>query len=342
MASGTFSTTTNMAGFLALANGGSWSTTTNAAANTSTMSVSFAVTKRSGFSRTFGTGTWGINVDGTNYSSGAVFRSVSAGEIVTIHSVSGIVIGHNTNGSRSVSISISGGIGGTSWTTTTGSTTAVLDDYDRRPVFSDSTLASPATRGTAYSDGVSASLTSSYSIVSGALPTGIGLNTSNGVVSGTPTVVGTFNFTIRANGSAEGSTDIARTIVVNPALPTFTDSTVVSTASVGTAYSDGVSATETASYSVFSGALPGGITLNTTTGAITGTPTTPGVFNFVIRATNVTGTRNTGTLTITVTSGAKVWNGTAFVAGTTRAWNGTAFVSTTTRVWNGSAWTSAK
>jgi hypothetical protein len=102
-----------------------------------------------------------------------------------------------------------------------------------------------------------------------------------------------------------------------------------------------VSATEAASYSVFSGALPDGLSLNTSTGAITGTPTSPGVFNFVIRATNVTGNRNTGTLTITVLSGARVWNGTAFVAGTTTAWNGTAFVSTTTKVWNGSAWTSA-
>ena len=109
---------------------------------------------------------------------------------------------------------------------------------------------------------------------------------------------------------------------------------------MGTAYSDSVSASEAASYSVFSGALPGGLSLNTSTGAITGTPTTPGVFTFVIRATNVTGTANTGTLTITVTSGGKVWNGTDFVSGTTRVWNGTSFVSSTTTVWNGSAWVS--
>jgi hypothetical protein len=311
------------------------------------MSVSFSVAKRTGFSTTFGNGTWGININGTNYSSGVVNRSVAAGATVLIHSVSGVVIDHDANGAKSVSISISGSIPSTSWTSTTGSTTAVLDDYDRRPVFSDSTLASSAIRGNSYSDGVSASLTSSYSIVSGALPTGIGLNTSNGVVSGTPSVVGTFNFTIRANGSAEGSTDIARTITVNPATPVFSDSTVVATAVVGTAYSDSVAASEAASYSVRNsgntgaGTLPGGLNLNTSTGAITGTPTTPGVFTFRIRATNVTGSTDTGILTITVTSGAKVWNGTAFVAGTTRVWNGTAFVSSTTRVWNGSAWTTA-
>jgi hypothetical protein len=129
MASGTFSTTTNMAGFLALSSGGSWSTTTDIVNNRSVMSVSFSVAKRSGFSTTFGTGTWGINIDGTNYS---VTKSVSvgAGQTVAIHSVSGVVITHNANnGTKSVAISISGGIPGTSWTTTTGSTTAVLDDY---------------------------------------------------------------------------------------------------------------------------------------------------------------------------------------------------------------------
>jgi hypothetical protein len=216
------------------------------------------------------------------------------------------------------------------------------------PVFSDVTVAT-ATRGTAYSDGVSASETASYALrnladtAAGTLPAGLSFNTTTGAITGTPTATGSTQFRVRAT-NVTGSTITAAagiTLTVNPALPEFTDSTVEPTAIVGTAYTDGVSATEAASYSVFSGALPDGLSLNTSTGAIIGTPTAPGVFNFVIRATNVTGNRNTGTLTITVLSGARVWNGTAFVAGTTKAWNGTAFVSTTTEVWNGSAWTSA-
>ena len=135
-------------------------------------------------------------------------------------------------------------------------------------------------------------------------------------------------------GGTIGLTDYNRS-------PVYSDNTVVATASVGTAYSDGVSASNTSTYTVFSGALPTGLSLNASTGAITGTPTTPGVFTFVIRANgSFEGTTNTGTLTITVIGGGKVWNGTSFVAGTTRAWNGTAFVSTTTKVWNGSAWVS--
>jgi len=43
-----------------------------------------------------------------------------------------------------------------------------------------------------------------------------------------------------------------------------------------------------------------------------------------------------------VVSGAKLWNGTTFIDGTTKAWDGTEFVSTTTRVWNGSSWLTAK
>jgi hypothetical protein len=58
----------------------------------------------------------------------------------------------------------------------------------------------------------------------------------------------------------------------------------------------------------------------------------------VIRATNVTGSTNTPTLTITVFSSIRVWNGSAFVFGRTRVWNGSSFVDGRIRVWNGSSW----
>ena len=42
-------------------------------------------------------------------------------------------------------------------------------------------------------------------------------------------------------------------------------------------------------YVVSSGALPPGLSLNPATGAITGTPNAPGIFNFTIKATDANG-----------------------------------------------------
>jgi hypothetical protein len=94
--------------------------------------------------------------------------------------------------------------------------------------------------------------------------------------------------------------------------------------------------------------LPAGVNLNTSTGAITGTPTSAGTSNFVINATNVTGSTrapaspNTFTIITAVAGGNRVWNGTSFVLGKTRIWDGTSFVEKIPKIWNGSAWVDAK
>jgi hypothetical protein len=132
--------------------------------------------------------------------------------------------------------------------------------------------------------------------------------------------------------------------------PVLNTVTIPSSGSVGTAYTGSIAAHNAVSYSVIASPnnLPTGLTLNTTTGAITGTPTVPGVFTFTLRATGPTGAGvptgfsvTTATQTVTILGGGRVWNGTAFVAGTTRVWNGSSWVSSTTRVWNGSAWVSS-
>lgn len=172
---------------------------------------------------------------------------------------------------------------------------------------------------------------------------GSGSKTISTSVPKTITVSATANQGVSPPGSA---TIGGQSFTVTP-VPAFADSTIVSTANVGTAYSDEVTASGSPTYAVrnvaddAAGVLPTGLALNTSTGAITGTPTAPGVFSFRIKATNAAGSAITGTLTITVLAGGKVWNGSAFVAGTTKVWNGTAFVSTTTKVWNGSAWVSS-
>jgi len=110
--------------------------------------------------------------------------------------------------------------------------------------------------------------------------------------------------------------DVARDIrcVFTPA--TFNTNTLLQPAPVFTAqsppdgedddaYSYSYVATGATSYAVASGTLPTGLSLNTTTGAITGTPTTPGTYTFVISATNTGGTTNASSqdVVIAVASG---------------------------------------
>lgn len=82
-------------------------------------------------------------------------------------------------------------------------------------------------------------------------------------------------------GCTPGTTPVTTT---SPAITSGTPPT----ATAGTPYRFRVTATGTPAptYTVTSGALPAGLTLNAATGAITGTPTTPGTSTFSITATN--------------------------------------------------------
>jgi uncharacterized protein YhjY with autotransporter beta-barrel domain len=180
------------------------------------------------------------------------------------------------------------------------------------------TSVAAATVGTAYSQTVTASGgkdTYTYEILAGGtLPAGVSLS-SGGILSGTPTAAGTFNFTVRAKDSSTGSgpyygsqaytlTVAAPTIVVAP--------TALSAMVVGVAFNQSITATGgTATYGfVASGTVPAGLTL-AANGTLSGTPTTAGAYNFTVTATDSsTGTSApfTGTHTYsgTVAPGAPV------------------------------------
>ncbi|PWA05160.1 hypothetical protein DB895_07575 [Flavobacterium psychrotolerans] len=83
--------------------------------------------------------------------------------------------------------------------------------------------------------------------------------------------------------------------VVSSASPTGTS---------GTAFSYSIVATNTpTSYAVASGTLPTGLSLNTSTGAITGTPTASGSSSITVTATNGAGTSTPVTISFTIASG---------------------------------------
>src|SRR5256885_8955832 len=61
-----------------------------------------------------------------------------------------------------------------------------------------------------------------WSVIAGQLPNGLSLSSSSGTISGTPTLVGTFMFTIQANDNAGGSAPAGLTINIGTTLiPTF-------------------------------------------------------------------------------------------------------------------------
>ena len=145
----------------------------------------------------------------------------------------------------------------------------------------------------------------SYAVTSGALPSGINLNTSTGELTGTPSAVySTASLTITATNTG-GTQDITFNITVNdiaPANLSYSNApfTWTKDSAITGQTPSGNTGGAVISYAVTSGSLPTGINLNTTTGELTGTPTA--VYSnasVTITATNTGGTQDI-TFNITV------------------------------------------
>ena len=165
-----------------------------------------------------------------------------------------------------------------------------------------------ATSGAAFSYTITGSnLPTSYAVV-GTLPAGLSFNSSTGVISGTPTAVGTTTVTLNAT-NANGTGTETLTFTFNPPLPVISSASTA-TAVVGTAFNYTIAASNSPTSFNATG-LPAGLSVNTTTGAITGTPTATGTSTFSLSATNAGGT-GTATLTLTVNPASTttlVWSG---------------------------------
>lgn len=130
-----------------------------------------------------------------------------------------------------------------------------------------------------------------FTLASGALPDGLSLN-ANGTISGTPTVANTFNFSILVTDSAGSPTTNTKSFAITiagtaPVTPPSIVTTSVPSGFVGAAYSTTIQAIDgTLPYVWTSTTLPPGLSINSSTGAITGTPTVAGSYNFTVTVTD--------------------------------------------------------
>ncbi|MFN0170597.1 MAG: putative Ig domain-containing protein [Bryobacteraceae bacterium] len=149
-----------------------------------------------------------------------------------------------------------------------------------------------------------------WSLDSGSLPSGLAL-TSPGEIRGIPTALGAFDFTVRiADSTPPAATTTARAaesganrpaaiagpfpfrLAVIPPPVEITTASPLPAAGVGVPYSIVLVATGSQTgivFAIVSGALPPGLSLNSSTGAISGTATLAGTYEFTVQARDNSG-----------------------------------------------------
>ena len=143
-----------------------------------------------------------------------------------------------------------------------------------------------------------------WSIATGALPAGLTL-LSAGAITGTPTAGGVSTFTVQVTDSASAIGSKTFSLTVPPPPPSITTSSPLPSGFTGGAYSQTLAATGGTtpySWSVSSGALPAGLTLSSSSGAISGTPTAAGTSTFTVKVTDSASATATKDLSLTVIS----------------------------------------
>lgn len=138
-----------------------------------------------------------------------------------------------------------------------------------------------------------------WTVTSGALPPGLQLNASTGVISGTPTAAGANSFQVTL-ADAAGLTAQQQLSISVAGPPSITTGNL--SATVGSAFSQTLAATGGTppyTWSISSGTLPAGLQLSG--GVISGTPTAAASANLTLKVTDSNGLTATAPITITVT-----------------------------------------
>ena len=155
-----------------------------------------------------------------------------------------------------------------------------------------------------------------WSLASGSLPTGLSLDRL-GDITGTPTNLGTFNFTARVTDSASNIVTKALAItIISPTLTITTDELPDSI--VGATYLQTLAAsggTTPYTWSILWGTLPGGLSLSSA-GVVSGTPTNGSTFSFIVQVTDKVGATATEMFTIEIQDNAPTISVESYTSGT--------------------------
>lgn len=193
---------------------------------------------------------------------------------------------------------------------------------NQAPTVVGSGIADPqsGTVGVAFTSNVSGAFSdpdgNALTFTASGLPAGLGIS-AGGTISGTPSQSGVFSVTVTANDGNGGTVSDDFTLNIAPAAPTNqapvlsgTPLTSPQNATVGVAFStstaqaftdpDGGPLTFTA------GNLPTGVSINPTTGVISGAPTVSGGFNVIVTATDPQGASVATGFTLNVAPAAPV------------------------------------
>ena len=244
-------------------------------------------------------GTFSVTSTGTP---GATY-SVTTGTLpsgVALNATSGLLTSTATasNGVYAFTITAANGVG-------TPATQAFTLTIDKAPVFT-SAATKTFVQGTASNFIVAATGTPapSFEVTTGTLPAGVTLDGTTGVLASTTgAALGTYAFTITAsNGVGTPALQPFTLIIAAATAPTFTSNNTASF-TAGTAGSFTVSAIglPAPTYSVSTGSLPTGVTLNATTGVLASTTASvKGTYTFTLTASNGIGTAPTMPFTLNI------------------------------------------